>query len=172
MAGELRRSKAGLGCRGCRLAFGKLVGAGLDSVSLLWCRWVLVLCVPIIASWSPFTLFLSLFPDEFKCPVKEEIALTSGEWEVLARHGSKVPASPCTLARAQAHRHTLLVPLKTSCACGSPAPLGHSSLLHCPLHSPSMPKAKAGGTLGPGCRALPEHILRAKGAVCYPSSTP
>ncbi|XP_051827803.1 dipeptidyl peptidase 9 isoform X3 [Antechinus flavipes] len=27
--------------------------------------------------------------DDFKCPIKEEIALTSGEWEVLARHGSK-----------------------------------------------------------------------------------
>uniref|UniRef100_A0AAY4D7Z0 dipeptidyl-peptidase IV n=1 Tax=Denticeps clupeoides TaxID=299321 RepID=A0AAY4D7Z0_9TELE len=28
--------------------------------------------------------------DDFRCPVKEEVALTSGEWEVLARHGSKV----------------------------------------------------------------------------------
>lgn len=28
--------------------------------------------------------------DDFKCPVKEEVALTAGEWEVLARHGSKV----------------------------------------------------------------------------------
>ncbi|NXU63578.1 DPP9 peptidase, partial [Horornis vulcanius] len=28
--------------------------------------------------------------DDFKCPIKEEIALTAGEWEVLARHGSKV----------------------------------------------------------------------------------
>lgn len=28
--------------------------------------------------------------DDFKCPIKEEIALTGGEWEVLARHGSKV----------------------------------------------------------------------------------
>ncbi|XP_040846591.1 dipeptidyl peptidase 9 isoform X8 [Ochotona curzoniae] len=28
--------------------------------------------------------------DEFKCPIKEEVALTSGEWEVLARHGSKI----------------------------------------------------------------------------------
>ncbi|XP_037679900.1 dipeptidyl peptidase 9 isoform X4 [Choloepus didactylus] len=32
---------------------------------------------------------LSPGEDEFKCPIKEEIALTSGEWEVLARHGSK-----------------------------------------------------------------------------------
>ncbi|XP_038595974.1 dipeptidyl peptidase 9 isoform X2 [Tachyglossus aculeatus] len=28
--------------------------------------------------------------DDFKCPIKEEIALTSGEWEVLARHGYKI----------------------------------------------------------------------------------
>ncbi|XP_051930036.1 dipeptidyl peptidase 9-like [Hippocampus zosterae] len=27
--------------------------------------------------------------DHFKCPIKEEVALTSGEWEVLANHGSK-----------------------------------------------------------------------------------
>ncbi|OXB70227.1 UNVERIFIED_CONTAM: hypothetical protein H355_004855, partial [Colinus virginianus] len=27
--------------------------------------------------------------DDFKCPIKEEVALTGGEWEVLARHGSK-----------------------------------------------------------------------------------
>lgn len=27
--------------------------------------------------------------DDFKCPIQEEVALTSGEWEVLARHGSK-----------------------------------------------------------------------------------
>lgn len=27
---------------------------------------------------------------DFKCPVKEEIAITSGEWEVLGRHGSNV----------------------------------------------------------------------------------
>ncbi|XP_063085242.1 dipeptidyl peptidase 9 isoform X2 [Cavia porcellus] len=33
---------------------------------------------------------LSPGEDEFKCPIKEEVALTSGEWEVLARHGSKI----------------------------------------------------------------------------------
>ena len=32
----------------------------------------------------------SLFPGDFKCAIKEEVTLTSGEWEVLARHGSKV----------------------------------------------------------------------------------
>uniref|UniRef100_A0AAR2LMH4 dipeptidyl-peptidase IV n=1 Tax=Pygocentrus nattereri TaxID=42514 RepID=A0AAR2LMH4_PYGNA len=31
-----------------------------------------------------------LQPDDFKCPIKEEVTLTSGEWEVLARHGSKI----------------------------------------------------------------------------------
>lgn len=43
-------------------------------------------------------------------------------------------------------------------------PPGHSSLLLRPLHSPSVPKAKAGGTLSPGCRAPSEHILRATGS--------
>ncbi|XP_067269244.1 dipeptidyl peptidase 9 isoform X1 [Pseudorasbora parva] len=28
--------------------------------------------------------------DDFKCSVEEEVTLTSGEWEVLARHGSKI----------------------------------------------------------------------------------
>ncbi|XP_043933383.1 dipeptidyl peptidase 8 [Protopterus annectens] len=28
--------------------------------------------------------------DDFKCPVKEELAVTSGEWEVLGRHGSNI----------------------------------------------------------------------------------
>lgn len=32
----------------------------------------------------------SLSPDDFKCPVKEEVTVTSGEWEVLANHGAKV----------------------------------------------------------------------------------
>lgn len=54
----------------------------------------------------PSPPFLSFLPDEFKCPIKEEIALTSGEWEVLARHGSKVPVSPYTLVHAHTHRHT------------------------------------------------------------------
>jgi hypothetical protein len=41
---------------------------------------------------SSHCLFLFFLADEFKCPIKEEMALTSGEWEVLARHGSKVPS--------------------------------------------------------------------------------
>uniref|UniRef100_A0A673GHD7 dipeptidyl-peptidase IV n=1 Tax=Sinocyclocheilus rhinocerous TaxID=307959 RepID=A0A673GHD7_9TELE len=28
--------------------------------------------------------------DDFKCQIEEEVALTNGEWEVLARHGSKI----------------------------------------------------------------------------------
>ncbi|KAM3876509.1 dipeptidyl peptidase 9 [Diretmus argenteus] len=28
--------------------------------------------------------------DDFKCPIKEELTLTSGEWEVLANHGAKI----------------------------------------------------------------------------------
>lgn len=32
----------------------------------------------------------SYFAGNFKCAIKEELTLTSGEWEVLARHGSKV----------------------------------------------------------------------------------
>uniref|UniRef100_A0A4W4E698 dipeptidyl-peptidase IV n=1 Tax=Electrophorus electricus TaxID=8005 RepID=A0A4W4E698_ELEEL len=35
-------------------------------------------------------IYLVFAPDDFKCPVKEEVTLTSGEWEVLARHGSKI----------------------------------------------------------------------------------
>ncbi|XP_054252143.1 dipeptidyl peptidase 9 isoform X6 [Indicator indicator] len=34
--------------------------------------------------------------DDFKCPIKEEIALTGGEWEVLARHGSKIWVNEAT----------------------------------------------------------------------------
>uniref|UniRef100_A0A8C6PVH3 dipeptidyl-peptidase IV n=1 Tax=Nothobranchius furzeri TaxID=105023 RepID=A0A8C6PVH3_NOTFU len=29
-------------------------------------------------------------PYDFKCPVKEEVMVTSGEWEVLANHGAKI----------------------------------------------------------------------------------
>ncbi len=35
-----------------------------------------------------YVLFFCL--DDFKCQIEEEMALTNGEWEVLARHGSKV----------------------------------------------------------------------------------
>lgn len=56
---------------------------------------------------SPDPPSLSFLPDEFKCPIKEEVALTSGEWEVLARHGSKVPEflQPLPHAHAHAGRH-------------------------------------------------------------------
>ena len=58
--------------------------------------------------WAPFTSF-PILPDEFKCPIKEEIALTSGEWEVLARHGSKVPESPHTPVHIHVPRHAHMV---------------------------------------------------------------
>uniref|UniRef100_A0A8C2X651 dipeptidyl-peptidase IV n=1 Tax=Cyclopterus lumpus TaxID=8103 RepID=A0A8C2X651_CYCLU len=35
-------------------------------------------------------VFSPLSPDDFKCPVKEEVTITSGEWEVLANHGAKI----------------------------------------------------------------------------------
>uniref|UniRef100_A0A8C5U4Q2 dipeptidyl-peptidase IV n=1 Tax=Malurus cyaneus samueli TaxID=2593467 RepID=A0A8C5U4Q2_9PASS len=38
----------------------------------------------------------SFLADDFKCPIKEEIALTGGEWEVLARHGSKIWVNEAT----------------------------------------------------------------------------
>uniref|UniRef100_A0A8D0CJB0 dipeptidyl-peptidase IV n=1 Tax=Scleropages formosus TaxID=113540 RepID=A0A8D0CJB0_SCLFO len=34
--------------------------------------------------------------DYFRCPIKEEVPLTSGEWEVLARHGSKIWVNEAT----------------------------------------------------------------------------
>eukprot|EP00063_Salmo_salar_P029936 XP_014004771.1 PREDICTED: dipeptidyl peptidase 9-like isoform X3 [Salmo salar] len=34
--------------------------------------------------------------EDFKCPIKEEVTLTSGEWEVLARHGSKIWVNEAT----------------------------------------------------------------------------
>lgn len=108
------------------------------------------------------SLCLSLLPDEFKCPIKEEVALTSGEWEVLARHGSKVPGSPCTLVHTQTCTHT--------CA-PHPPPPDPSSL--CPLSSlPSTPPScsapsgspglwspPAGDSLGPGRRDCCERPL-------------
>uniref|UniRef100_A0A671QGS7 dipeptidyl-peptidase IV n=1 Tax=Sinocyclocheilus anshuiensis TaxID=1608454 RepID=A0A671QGS7_9TELE len=33
---------------------------------------------------------IDIHNNDFKCPIEEEVTLTSGEWEVLARHGSKI----------------------------------------------------------------------------------
>lgn len=44
----------------------------------------------------------SLFAGDFKCPIKEEIAITSGEWEVLGRHGSNVSLCFCCMVILQA----------------------------------------------------------------------
>uniref|UniRef100_UPI00398E7175 dipeptidyl peptidase 8-like n=1 Tax=Pristiophorus japonicus TaxID=55135 RepID=UPI00398E7175 len=35
-------------------------------------------------------------PDDFKCPIKEELPLTSGDWEVLGRHGSTIWVNEAT----------------------------------------------------------------------------
>uniref|UniRef100_A0A8C4NWB8 dipeptidyl-peptidase IV n=1 Tax=Dicentrarchus labrax TaxID=13489 RepID=A0A8C4NWB8_DICLA len=40
--------------------------------------------------WFPLIHSSPLSPDDFKCPVKEEVTITSGEWEVLANHGAKI----------------------------------------------------------------------------------
>ncbi|XP_043909724.1 dipeptidyl peptidase 9 isoform X2 [Protopterus annectens] len=48
---------------------------------------VTALLQPSYHDWTQPYIFKE---DDFKCPVKEEMALTSGEWEVLARHGSKI----------------------------------------------------------------------------------
>uniref|UniRef100_A0A8C5GLL1 dipeptidyl-peptidase IV n=1 Tax=Gouania willdenowi TaxID=441366 RepID=A0A8C5GLL1_GOUWI len=37
-----------------------------------------------------------LQPGDFKCAIKEEVTLTGGEWEVLARHGSKIWVNEAT----------------------------------------------------------------------------
>lgn len=47
-----------------------------------------------------YIMLLFMFLDDFKCPVKEEVTVTSGEWEVLARHGSKVSRMPSDALRA------------------------------------------------------------------------
>ncbi|KAJ7308324.1 hypothetical protein JRQ81_008859 [Phrynocephalus forsythii] len=38
----------------------------------------------------PYSSSLLPLPGDFRCPIKEEVPLTSGEWEVLARHGYKI----------------------------------------------------------------------------------
>uniref|UniRef100_A0A8B9TP33 dipeptidyl-peptidase IV n=1 Tax=Anas platyrhynchos TaxID=8839 RepID=A0A8B9TP33_ANAPL len=42
-------------------------------------------------------------PSDFKCPIKEEIAITSGEWEVLGRHGSNVSICSCCMIPCKQH---------------------------------------------------------------------
>lgn len=49
--------------------------------------YIYIICAGM--SWSMVNLF-SLSSGNFKVAIKEEVPLTSGEWEVLARHGSKV----------------------------------------------------------------------------------
>ncbi|XP_064848449.1 dipeptidyl peptidase 9-like isoform X1 [Oncorhynchus masou masou] len=42
---------------------------------------------PDLYQWSGSYKYIE---GDFKCAIKEEVTLTSGEWEVLARHGSKI----------------------------------------------------------------------------------
>lgn len=51
---------------------------------------VVSVCSSVMSTDSSFFFF---FTGNFKCAIKEEVTLTSGEWEVLSRHGSKVNAS-------------------------------------------------------------------------------
>jgi len=44
----------------------------------------------VLSFGEDYFIFMSFLLDDFKCLIKEEVALTGGEWEVLARHGSKV----------------------------------------------------------------------------------
>lgn len=108
MAGELGRSPwAGLCCRGCRPALGKSPAASLERGGLGRSPAAVGELAPELPVFrlprAPSAFLLSLFPDEFKCAIKEEIALTSGEWEVLARHGSKVPVPVHACAHTRAH---------------------------------------------------------------------
>lgn len=64
---------------------------GKSCTLLAFQLWVLPLWFARVAFWvRQGLILLSFLPDDFKCPIKEEVALTGGEWEVLARHGSKV----------------------------------------------------------------------------------
>lgn len=99
---------------------------------------------------APFTSF-PILPDEFKCPIKEEIALTSGEWEVLARHGSKVPESPHTPVHIHVHRHTHMVL--------TPPDPGRLWLLLHP-HAPHLATRSCSATKGHGgCTCHQQEIL-------------
>lgn len=161
VAGDLGRGPwVGLGCRGCRPALGKSPAASLERGGSGEARppWGVAPELPVF--WlprAPSALLPPLFPDEFKCAIKEEIALTSGEWEVLARHGSKVPVP--VHACAHTHEHTRSGP--------PPESPGRGSL--CP-HLATAPSCSAPCTVqyaqdrnqghpGPGRRGGSEHLL-------------
>lgn len=58
------------------------------------------LMFPVVSHRSIYlSVYPLLSPDDFKCPVKEEVTITSGEWEVLANHGSKVKPCPHICSR-------------------------------------------------------------------------
>uniref|UniRef100_A0A3Q1GIC6 dipeptidyl-peptidase IV n=1 Tax=Acanthochromis polyacanthus TaxID=80966 RepID=A0A3Q1GIC6_9TELE len=59
--------------------------------------------------------------EDFKCAIKEEVTLTSGEWEVLARHGSKIWVNEATkLVYFQGTRDTPLEHHLYVVSCESP----------------------------------------------------
>lgn len=99
---------------------------------------------------APSALLLPLFADEFKCAIKEEIALTSGEWEVLARHGSKVPVP--VHARARTRAHALRAPsrvcphLASAPSCSAPCTVQYA-------------QDRSRGRPGPGRRGCSEHLV-------------
>uniref|UniRef100_A0AAQ5X0F6 dipeptidyl-peptidase IV n=1 Tax=Amphiprion ocellaris TaxID=80972 RepID=A0AAQ5X0F6_AMPOC len=66
-------------------------------------------------------LTLILSAGDFKCAIKEEVTLTSGEWEVLARHGSKIWVNEATkLVYFQGTRDTPLEHHLYVVSCESP----------------------------------------------------
>ncbi|XP_058855005.1 dipeptidyl peptidase 8-like isoform X1 [Acipenser ruthenus] len=61
-------------------------------------------------------------PDDFKCPIKEELALTSGNWEVLGRHGSNISVNEATnVVYFQGTKDTPLEHHLYSVSCEDPA---------------------------------------------------
>ncbi|MGH0188430.1 UNVERIFIED_CONTAM: hypothetical protein FKN15_029795 [Acipenser sinensis] len=61
-------------------------------------------------------------PDDFRCPIKEELALTSGNWEVLGRHGSNISVNEATnVVYFQGTKDTPLEHHLYSVSCEDPA---------------------------------------------------
>ncbi|XP_041081596.1 dipeptidyl peptidase 8-like [Polyodon spathula] len=64
--------------------------------------------------------------DDFKCPIKEELALTSGNWEVLGRHGSNISVNEATnVVYFQGTKDTPLEHHLYSVSCEDPAEPEH-----------------------------------------------
>uniref|UniRef100_A0AAQ5ZPR6 dipeptidyl-peptidase IV n=1 Tax=Amphiprion ocellaris TaxID=80972 RepID=A0AAQ5ZPR6_AMPOC len=75
----------------------------------------------LVSCMSGSMLTLILSAGDFKCAIKEEVTLTSGEWEVLARHGSKIWVNEATkLVYFQGTRDTPLEHHLYVVSCESP----------------------------------------------------